>query len=196
MHKLPLRRRDYYALRCLCGVAPITRRSGKSVFVPPRHSQASPGRTPHSRATRMLRFALVDTGTPGCASPTASPRCAMNQTGHENRTQHARSTRRARRPPDHFTNGGESSPAACAAVRPQRERTSQVSIIDLVKRSFSLHGAGRIRCVSPVPQPPKALHFPEQQPKCIVETCGSYRDREKLGYEVVAAGLRQALRQA
>ena len=90
----------------------------------------------------------------------------------------------------------ESSPAACAAVRPQRERTSQVSIIDLAKRSFSFHGAGRIRCVSPIPQPPKALHFPEQQPKCIAETCGSYRDREKLGHEVVAAGLRQALRQA
>ncbi len=28
-----LRRRDYAALRCLCGVAPVTKRSGKSVFV-------------------------------------------------------------------------------------------------------------------------------------------------------------------
>lgn len=28
-----VRRRDYQALRCLCGVAPVTRRSGKSVFV-------------------------------------------------------------------------------------------------------------------------------------------------------------------
>jgi len=28
-----VRRRDYGALRCLCGVAPVTRRSGKSVFV-------------------------------------------------------------------------------------------------------------------------------------------------------------------
>ena len=158
LQKLPLR--DCRALRCLCGVAPVTRRSGKSVFVPPRHSQASPGRTPHSRATRTLRFALVDTGTPGRASPTASSRCAMNQTGHENRTQHARSTRRARRPPDHFTNGGESSPAACAAVRPQRERTSQVSIIDLAKRNFSFHGAGRIRCVSPVPQPREGVALP------------------------------------
>lgn len=29
----PLRRRDYHALRCLCGVAPVTRRSGKSKIV-------------------------------------------------------------------------------------------------------------------------------------------------------------------
>lgn len=29
----PLRRRDYHALRCLAGVAPVTRRSGKSVIV-------------------------------------------------------------------------------------------------------------------------------------------------------------------
>lgn len=29
----PLRRRDYHALRCLCGVAPVTRRSGKSLMV-------------------------------------------------------------------------------------------------------------------------------------------------------------------
>lgn len=29
----PIRRRDYQALRCLCGVAPVTRRSGKSVIV-------------------------------------------------------------------------------------------------------------------------------------------------------------------
>ena len=29
----PLRRRDYHALRCLCGVAPVTRRSGKSLLV-------------------------------------------------------------------------------------------------------------------------------------------------------------------
>ena len=28
-----LRRRDYHALRCLCGVAPVTRRSGKSLIV-------------------------------------------------------------------------------------------------------------------------------------------------------------------
>lgn len=28
-----LRRRDYHALRCLCGVAPVTRQSGKSKFV-------------------------------------------------------------------------------------------------------------------------------------------------------------------
>lgn len=29
----PLQRRDYHALRCLCGVAPVTRRSGKSKIV-------------------------------------------------------------------------------------------------------------------------------------------------------------------
>ena len=29
----PLQRRDYQALRCLCGVAPVTRRSGKSKIV-------------------------------------------------------------------------------------------------------------------------------------------------------------------
>ena len=28
-----VRRRDYDALRCLCGVAPVTRRSGKSLLV-------------------------------------------------------------------------------------------------------------------------------------------------------------------
>ncbi len=28
-----LRRRDYHALRCLCGVAPVTKRSGKSLIV-------------------------------------------------------------------------------------------------------------------------------------------------------------------
>ena len=31
---------------------------------------------------------------------------------------------------------------------------------------------------------PKALRFPEQQPKRIVEACGSYRGREKHGCEV------------
>ena len=30
----------------------------------------------------------------------------------------------------------------------------------------------------------KVLHFLEQQAKCIVEACGSYRGREKLGHEV------------
>lgn len=29
----PLQRRDYHALRCLCGVAPVTQRSGKSLIV-------------------------------------------------------------------------------------------------------------------------------------------------------------------
>jgi transposase len=29
----PLRRRDYHSLRCLCGSAPVTKRSGKSTFV-------------------------------------------------------------------------------------------------------------------------------------------------------------------
>ena len=29
----PLRRRDYHALRCLCGTVPVTRRSGKSMIV-------------------------------------------------------------------------------------------------------------------------------------------------------------------
>ncbi len=28
-----VRRRDYHALRCLCGVAPVTKRSGKSLLV-------------------------------------------------------------------------------------------------------------------------------------------------------------------
>jgi hypothetical protein len=29
----PLQRRDYHALRCLCGVAPVTKRSGKTIIV-------------------------------------------------------------------------------------------------------------------------------------------------------------------
>ena len=33
-----VRRRDYDALRCLCGVAPVTRRSGKSLLVTQRRS--------------------------------------------------------------------------------------------------------------------------------------------------------------
>ena len=33
-----LRRRDYHALRCLCGVAPVTRRSGKSRLVQRRQA--------------------------------------------------------------------------------------------------------------------------------------------------------------
>ena len=33
-----MRRRDYKALRCLCGVAPVTRRSGKSLFVTQRRA--------------------------------------------------------------------------------------------------------------------------------------------------------------
>ena len=33
-----VRRRDYNALRCLCGVAPVTRRSGKSLFVTQRRA--------------------------------------------------------------------------------------------------------------------------------------------------------------
>jgi transposase len=34
----PLRRRDYHALRCLSGVAPVTRRSGKSCIVLRRYA--------------------------------------------------------------------------------------------------------------------------------------------------------------
>jgi transposase len=34
----PLRRRDYHALRCLSGAAPVTRRSGKACFVVRRHA--------------------------------------------------------------------------------------------------------------------------------------------------------------
>lgn len=34
----PLRRRDYHALRCLCGVAPVTKGSGKSRRVERRHA--------------------------------------------------------------------------------------------------------------------------------------------------------------
>jgi transposase len=34
----PLRRRDYHALRCLTGAAPVTRRSGKTCFVVRRHA--------------------------------------------------------------------------------------------------------------------------------------------------------------
>ena len=51
----------------------------------------------------------------------------------------------------------------------------------LAKRSFSLHGAAVAfrRSLSR----PKALHFLERQPKCVVEACGSYRGREKLGHE-------------
>ena len=33
-----VRRRDYHALRCLCGVAPVTRRSGKSLLVTQRRA--------------------------------------------------------------------------------------------------------------------------------------------------------------
>ena len=51
-------------------------------------------------------------------------------------------------------------PAACAVGGPQRERTSQVSVIDLAKRSFSLRVAGRIRRVSPVPQPSEGVALP------------------------------------
>ena len=55
------------------------------------------------------------------------------------------------------------SPAACAIAlhEPNEERTSQVSIVDLAKRSFLLHDAGRIRCVSPIPQPPEGAGLPE-----------------------------------
>ena len=35
-----VRRRDYHALRCLCGVAPVTRRSGKSMIVTRRQAAA------------------------------------------------------------------------------------------------------------------------------------------------------------
>ena len=78
----------------------------------------------------------------------------------------------------------------------------QVSIIDLAKRSFSLHGAradGSVafrRSLSRL----KVLHFLEQQAKCIVEACGSshYWGREiaKLGHEVRLLPPRQTLRQA
>ena len=76
----------------------------------------------------------------------------------------------------------------------------QVSIIDLAKRSFSLHGAradGSVafrRSLSRL----KVLDFLEQQAKCIVEACGSshYWGREKLGHEVRLLQPRQALRQA
>ena len=52
----------------------------------------------------------------------------------------------------------------------------------LAKRSFSLHGPDG--SVAFRRSRPKALHFLEQQPKCVVEACGSYRGREKLGHEV------------
>lgn len=38
----PLQRRDYHALRCLCGVAPVTKRSGKSKLVVRRQAANRP----------------------------------------------------------------------------------------------------------------------------------------------------------
>jgi transposase len=47
-----LRRRDYHALRILCGTAPVTRRSGKSCIVTRRHA-----------CNRRLRNAAFNWGT-------------------------------------------------------------------------------------------------------------------------------------
>ena len=78
----------------------------------------------------------------------------------------------------------------------------QVSIIgiDLAKRSFSLHVAGRIRCVSSIPQPPEGIALPGATAEVHR---GGPRQFVRLGPgearprgQVVAAGLRQALRQA
>ena len=69
-------------------------------------------------------------------------------------------------------------PLCC--VNPTRRGHPKLAF--LAKRSFSLHGPDgsvafrRSRL--------KVLHFLEQQAKCIVEACGSYRGREKLGHEV------------
>ena len=80
-----LRRRDYHALRCLCGVAPVTRRSGKSLIVVRRlaahdrlrdaayhWARVAAQRDPASRAKyQVLRAAATATPEPCARWPTA-----------------------------------------------------------------------------------------------------------------------------
>ena len=54
----------------------------------------------------------------------------------------------------------------------------------LAKRSFSLHGAGRIRCVSPVPQPPEGIALPEATAEMHRGSLRQLPGREKPGHEV------------
>ena len=77
----PLRRRDYHALRCLSGVAPVTRRSGKSCSVTPatgdcrQLSIIGPAWPPSTTRPAV-------TATPSCAgavTATAAP-CALSPT--------------------------------------------------------------------------------------------------------------------
>ena len=49
----PLRRRDYHALRCLCGVAPVTRRSGRILVVTRRLAVQNRLRTATSHWARV-----------------------------------------------------------------------------------------------------------------------------------------------
>ena len=81
-----VQRRDYDALRCLCGVAPVTRRSGKSLIVtravwppmrdcatPPTTGPASPPNVIRSATPSIRRYApaVTDTRAPCARWPTA-----------------------------------------------------------------------------------------------------------------------------
>ena len=82
----PLRRRDYHALRCLSGVAPVTRRSGKTCIVVRRYAC-------NKRLENALyHWARVATQH-DAPSRVAMPRCA--QRGHS----HGRALAHRRRPP-------------------------------------------------------------------------------------------------
>lgn len=56
----PLRRRDYHALRCLCGVAPVTRRSGRTLVVTRRLAVQNRLRTATSHWARIACAMLRD----------------------------------------------------------------------------------------------------------------------------------------
>ena len=79
---------------------------------------------------------------------------------------------------------------------PNEERTSRVSILG--EAEFLASRAGRIRCVSPVPQPPEGVALPEATAEMhrggVRQLPGPGEARPRS--QVVAAGLRQALRQA
>ena len=74
-----LRRRDYHALRCLCGVAPVTRQSGRRRIVtgawPPTTGCATPPTTGPASRRSTIRCARPAT-TPCAGAATVTPaRC-------------------------------------------------------------------------------------------------------------------------
>ena len=115
-----LRRRDYAALRCLCGVAPVTRRSGKSLLVVRRLAA-------HDRLRNAAYHWLASLPTETRSAAPSIRRCAA-------------AAMDTPAPCAQWPTACSTSPAPCSATAPASTRTVQeMSPRELVTHALDRH---------------------------------------------------------